>query len=128
MWTSKRFIYSLSCFNHFDEDLTDHDECLPAVQNERILILSLIEVAKTTHGYVGADIAQCCNEAALQCIREKMDVIDFEVNCSYVLTLLASMGPVHMQCSAALHAFFQRVFCAGRHDRCRSDGPDGSHQ
>lgn len=31
-----------------------------------------------THGYVGADIAQCCNEAALQCIREKMDVIDFE--------------------------------------------------
>jgi len=40
--------------------------------------VDLEKVAKTTHGYVGADIAQCCNEAALQCIREKMDVIDFE--------------------------------------------------
>lgn len=40
--------------------------------------VDLEKVAKATHGYVGADIAQCCNEAALQCIREKMDVIDFE--------------------------------------------------
>merc|ERR1711988_174647 len=40
--------------------------------------VDLEKVAKLTHGYVGADIAQCCNEAALQCIREKMDVIDFE--------------------------------------------------
>merc|ERR1711939_270929 len=40
--------------------------------------VDLEKVAKSTHGYVGADIAQCCNEAALQCIREKMDVIDFE--------------------------------------------------
>merc|ERR1711912_31820 len=40
--------------------------------------VDLEKVSKSTHGYVGADIAQCCNEAALQCIREKMDVIDFE--------------------------------------------------
>merc|ERR1719265_3028739 len=40
--------------------------------------VDLEKIAKATHGYVGADIAQCCNEAALQCIREKMDVIDFE--------------------------------------------------
>merc|ERR1719408_403054 len=40
--------------------------------------VDLEKVAKSTHGYVGADLAQCCNEAALQCIREKMDVIDFE--------------------------------------------------
>merc|ERR1712093_476734 len=40
--------------------------------------VDLEKVSKGTHGYVGADIAQCCNEAALQCIREKMDVIDFE--------------------------------------------------
>lgn len=31
-----------------------------------------------THGYVGADLAALCTEAALQCIREKMDVIDLE--------------------------------------------------
>jgi len=35
-------------------------------------------VAKTTHGCVGADLASLCTEAALQCIREKMDVIDIE--------------------------------------------------
>merc|ERR1712070_891609 len=38
----------------------------------------LEEVSKQTHGHVGADLAQCCNEAALQCIRDKMDIIDFE--------------------------------------------------
>lgn len=31
-----------------------------------------------THGYVGADLAAICTEAALQCIRETMDVIDLE--------------------------------------------------
>uniref|UniRef100_A0ACD5WW48 Uncharacterized protein n=1 Tax=Avena sativa TaxID=4498 RepID=A0ACD5WW48_AVESA len=35
-------------------------------------------VSKDTHGYVGADLAALCTEAALQCIREKMDVIDME--------------------------------------------------
>ena len=35
-------------------------------------------VAKDTHGFVGADLADLCSEAALQCIREKMDVIDIE--------------------------------------------------
>lgn len=35
-------------------------------------------VAKETHGYVGADLAACCTEAALQCIREKMGVIDLD--------------------------------------------------
>merc|ERR1712137_565184 len=36
------------------------------------------QLAKETHGYVGADMAQLCTEAAMQCIREKMDVIDLE--------------------------------------------------
>ncbi|CAF5102531.1 unnamed protein product, partial [Rotaria magnacalcarata] len=31
-----------------------------------------------THGYVGADLKSLCSEAALQQIREKMDVIDLE--------------------------------------------------
>merc|ERR1712188_249925 len=40
--------------------------------------VDLERVSSNTHGYVGADLAQCCNEAALQCIRDKMDIIDFE--------------------------------------------------
>ena len=35
-------------------------------------------ISKDTHGYVGADLAALCTEAALQCIREKMDIIDLE--------------------------------------------------
>jgi transitional endoplasmic reticulum ATPase len=35
-------------------------------------------VANETHGYVGADLASLCSEAALQQIREKMDLIDLE--------------------------------------------------
>lgn len=38
----------------------------------------LEEIATQTHGFVGADLAQLCTEAALSCIREKMDVIDLE--------------------------------------------------
>jgi transitional endoplasmic reticulum ATPase len=40
--------------------------------------VDLAQVAKETHGYVGADLAALCTEAALQCIREKMDIIDIE--------------------------------------------------
>ncbi|KAL1323363.1 cell division cycle protein 48 homolog isoform X2 [Arachis hypogaea] len=40
--------------------------------------VDLERVARDTHGYVGADLAALCTEAALQCIREKMDVIDLE--------------------------------------------------
>jgi transitional endoplasmic reticulum ATPase len=40
--------------------------------------VELSVVAKDTHGFVGADLAQLCTEAALQCIREKMDLIDID--------------------------------------------------
>lgn len=40
--------------------------------------VDLTGIAKETHGFVGADMAQLCTEAALQCIREKMDIIDIE--------------------------------------------------
>ena len=40
--------------------------------------VDLEKISKQTHGYVGADLAALCTEAALQCIREKMDVIDLE--------------------------------------------------
>jgi len=38
----------------------------------------LEQSANETHGYVGADLASLCSEAALQQIREKMDLIDLE--------------------------------------------------
>merc|ERR1712164_67452 len=53
--------------------------------------VDLEKVAKLTHGYVGADLAQCCNEAALQCIRDKMDIIDFEDD-SIDAEVMASMA------------------------------------
>merc|ERR550514_618184 len=40
--------------------------------------VKLEELTANTHGFVGADLAQLCTEAALQCIREKMDLIDLE--------------------------------------------------
>merc|ERR1712113_32138 len=40
--------------------------------------LNLEIVAAETHGHVGADLAAVCSEAALQQIREKMDLIDLE--------------------------------------------------
>ena len=40
--------------------------------------VDLERIAKDTHGYVGADLAALCTEAALQCIREKMDMVDLD--------------------------------------------------
>merc|ERR1712066_721762 len=40
--------------------------------------VKLEEISANTHGFVGADLAQLCTEAALTCIREKMDLIDLD--------------------------------------------------
>ena len=40
--------------------------------------IDLQAIARETHGYVGADLAQLCTEAAMECIREKTETIDFE--------------------------------------------------
>eukprot|EP00043_Microstomoeca_roanoka_P005056 m.53342 g.53342 ORF g.53342 m.53342 type:complete len:807 (+) comp12792_c0_seq1:318-2738(+) len=40
--------------------------------------VELEQIAKETHGYVGADLAALCSEAALQQIRERIDIIDLE--------------------------------------------------
>lgn len=40
--------------------------------------VDLEQCANETHGFVGADLASLCSEAALQQIREKMDLIDLE--------------------------------------------------
>ena len=49
------------------------------------------QIAKETHGFVGADMAALCTEAAMQCIREKMDLIDIEEE-TIDAELLASMA------------------------------------
>ena len=40
--------------------------------------VDIASIAKDTHGFVGSDLAAVCSEAALQCIREKMDIIDID--------------------------------------------------
>ncbi|KAI3899839.1 hypothetical protein MKW92_001886 [Papaver armeniacum] len=40
--------------------------------------VELERISKETHGYVGADLAALCTEAAFQCIREKMKLINSE--------------------------------------------------
>jgi len=40
--------------------------------------VDLEDISKETYGFVGADIAQLCTEAAIQCIREKMESIDID--------------------------------------------------
>ncbi|XP_048554325.1 cell division cycle protein 48 homolog [Triticum urartu] len=42
--------------------------------------VDLERIGKDTHGFVGADLAALCSEAAFQCIRQKMDVIDLEAD------------------------------------------------
>ena len=41
---------------------------------------ALAQIAKDTHGFVGADLSQLCMEAALRCIREQMHTIDVEAD------------------------------------------------
>ena len=40
--------------------------------------IDLEQIASETHGYVGSDVASLCSEAAMQQIREKMDLIDLD--------------------------------------------------
>jgi transitional endoplasmic reticulum ATPase len=40
--------------------------------------VDLSVIARSTHGFVGADLQQLCMEAALECIRSKMGLIDFD--------------------------------------------------
>jgi len=39
--------------------------------------VELQDLANRTHGFVGADLASLCSEAALNCIRDRMELIDF---------------------------------------------------
>lgn len=59
--------------------------------------------AQETHGYVGADIAALCTEAAMHTIREKMDVIDLEDE-TIDAEILDSMAVTHDHFKSALGA------------------------
>lgn len=53
-----------------------------------------LQIAAETHGHVGADLASLCSEAALQQIREKMDLIDLEedqIDAEVLASLAVSM-------------------------------------
>lgn len=63
--------------------------------------VDLEAVAKETHGYVGADLAQLSTEAAMNCIREKMDLIDLEED-TIDAAVLDSMGVTMDHFRAAL--------------------------
>lgn len=77
---------ALRRFGRFDrEDIRVPDETdrlqIRSIHTRKMKLdedVDLEKVAKLTHGYAGPDLAQCCNEAALQCIRDKMDIIDFD--------------------------------------------------
>src|SRR5882724_7972857 len=66
-----------------------------------------------THGYVGSDIASLCSEAAMQQIREKMDLIDLDeetINAEVLDSLSVMMEtcdsplapPTHLLCAKLL--------------------------
>ena len=63
--------------------------------------VDLQKVAHDTHGYVGADLAQLATEAGLQCLREKMDVIDIEDE-TIDAAILDSMAVTNEHFQAAL--------------------------
>jgi transitional endoplasmic reticulum ATPase len=64
--------------------------------------VELKKVAKETHGHVGADLAALCTEAALQCIREKMDLIDMDQDETIDAEVLNSMAITNEHFKVAL--------------------------
>ncbi len=63
--------------------------------------VELGELASQTHGFVGSDVAQLCTEAAMNCIREKMDIIDMESD-TIDAAILAEMAVTQDHFKAAL--------------------------
>ena len=69
-----KFYFSLNfCFLGRLEILRIHTKNMKLAED-----VDLEQIAAETHGHVGADLAALCSEAALQQIREKMDLIDLE--------------------------------------------------
>ncbi|KAF9241398.1 P-loop containing nucleoside triphosphate hydrolase protein [Melanogaster broomeanus] len=70
---------ALRRFGRFDREV-DIGIPDPTGRLEILQILTIVDfqIAADTHGYVGSDVAALCSEAAMQQIREKMDLIDLE--------------------------------------------------
>ena len=69
----------------------------------------VLQVANECHGYVGADLASLCSEAALQQIREKMELIDLEddtIDAEVLNSLAVSMENFRVSSFALLLALF----------------------
>ena len=63
--------------------------------------VDLETISKKTHGYVGADLAALSREAALQCLREKMDLINL-VDANIDPAVLDSMTITNAHFATAL--------------------------
>ena len=58
--------------------------------------IDLNVLARSTHGFVGADLQLLGMEAAFECIRSKMDLIDFDY--THLLSLLCTDKIGHFHC------------------------------
>jgi transitional endoplasmic reticulum ATPase len=57
--------------------------------------VDLEEISKETYGFVGADLAQLCTEAAMQCVRKKIETFDIDeekVNEEMLETLIVNQN------------------------------------
>ena len=74
---------ALERFGRFDEiDIGCPDENgrleIFRIHTRNMKLAEDVDPEEVAHGFVGADMAALCTEAAMQCIREKMDLIDIE--------------------------------------------------
>lgn len=91
---------ALRRFGRFDReiDISIPDEAgrleILAIKTKNMALADDVDLkvlAHETHGYVGADIAQLCTEAAMVCIRDSMGNFDMEAE-SIDATILASLA------------------------------------
>ena len=69
---------------------------------------AIFQVASETHGHVGADLAALCSEAALQQIREKMDLIDLEdehIDAEVLDSLAVNMEDFRVSSNSRINRF-----------------------
>ncbi|KAF8007700.1 hypothetical protein BT93_K1639 [Corymbia citriodora subsp. variegata] len=103
---------ALRRFGRFDKEIDigipDEVGCLEVlrIHTKKMKLAEDVDlegIAKSTHGYVGADLAALCTEAALQCIREKTDIIDLKDE-SIDAEILNSMAVTNKHFQTALGA------------------------
>jgi transitional endoplasmic reticulum ATPase len=78
--------------------------------------VDLEQIASETHGFVGADMASLCSEAAMQQIREKMDLIDLEeetIDAEVLDSLAVSMENFRVSHCHALGLLCNGLPCNG---------------